>query len=67
MSVPKRLTREAIRRRVWGAGHHGDPRTVDVHLRWLRSKLEPDPRRPRRLLTVRGAGFRLEPIALTER
>ena len=61
------FTREVILGRVWGANHVGDPRTVDVHVRWLRSKLEADPRHPRRLLTVRGVGYRLEPPALTER
>jgi DNA-binding response OmpR family regulator len=62
----KTLTRTSILARVWGADHHGDPRTVDVHVRWLRAKIEPDPRRPSRLLTVRGVGYRLE-TALTER
>jgi DNA-binding response OmpR family regulator len=61
------LTREHILSRVWGPGHAGDPRTVDVHVRWLRSKIEPDPRDPVRLLTVRGVGYRLEPAPLTER
>lgn len=61
------LSREHILRRVWGAEREGDPRTVDVHVRWLRSKIEPDPRDPVRLLTVRGVGYRLDPAALTER
>jgi two-component system response regulator RegX3 len=54
------LTRTHILARVWGADHRGDPRTVDVHVRWLRAKIEPEPRRPVRLLTVRGVGYRLE-------
>jgi DNA-binding response OmpR family regulator len=54
------LTRTHILARVWGAGHQGDPRTVDVHVRWLRAKIEPDPRRPTRIITVRGVGYRLE-------
>ncbi|MBA2253958.1 MAG: response regulator transcription factor [Chloroflexi bacterium] len=44
---------------AWGRDHDGDPRTVDVHVRWLREKLEDDPARPRHLLTVRGRGYRL--------
>jgi DNA-binding response OmpR family regulator len=62
------LTRTHILMRVWGADHQGDPRTVDVHVRWLRAKIEPEPRHPVRLLTVRGVGYRLEtPAALTDR
>lgn len=61
------LTRGQILARVWGPAHQGDPRTVDVHVRWLRAKIEPDPRAPVRLLTVRGLGYRLESAALTER
>lgn len=52
------LTREALLREVWGYQHHVDTRTVDVHIRWLRQKLEDDPGEPRRLLTVRGSGYR---------
>jgi DNA-binding response OmpR family regulator len=62
------LTRRHILTRVWGADHRGDPRTVDVHVRWLRAKIEPEPRHPVRLLTVRGVGYRLEtPTSLTDR
>jgi DNA-binding response OmpR family regulator len=61
------LTREQILERVWGPNHDGDPRTVDVHVRWLRSKIEPDPHDPVWLLTVRGVGYRLETLPLTER
>ena len=61
------LTRGHILERVWGPEHRGDPRTVDVHVRWLRSKIEPDPHDPVWLLTVRGVGYRLEPGPLTER
>jgi DNA-binding response OmpR family regulator len=46
---------------VWGMGHAGDPRTVDVHVRWLRSKLEPRAEAPIHLVTVRGVGYRLDP------
>jgi DNA-binding response OmpR family regulator len=55
------LTRDVILGRVWGPGHRGDPRTVDVHVRWLRDKIESDPRHPERLVTVRGVGYRLDP------
>jgi two-component system, OmpR family, response regulator RegX3 len=61
------LTRDHILERVWGPNHDGDPRTVDVHVRWLRSKIEPDPHTPVWLLTVRGVGYRLETRPLTER
>jgi DNA-binding response OmpR family regulator len=44
--------------RVWGEGWIGDPRTLDVHVRWLREKLEDDPSAPRYLQTVRGYGYR---------
>lgn len=54
-------TRHELLERVWGHGHHGGPRTVDVHVRWLRSKIEPDPDRPIHLVTVRGVGYRLDP------
>lgn len=52
------LSREALLREVWGYRHYVDTRTVDVHIRWLRQKLEDDPGEPRRLLTVRGSGYR---------
>jgi two-component system response regulator RegX3 len=61
------LTRDHILERVWGPNHGGDPRTVDVHVRWLRAKVEPDPHEPVWLLTVRGVGYRLETLPLTER
>jgi DNA-binding response OmpR family regulator len=54
-------TRRQILDRVWGSGHDGDPRTVDVHVRWLRSKIETDPEHPIHLVTVRGVGYRLDP------
>lgn len=52
------MTREALLREVWGYQHHVDTRTVDVHIRWLRQKLEDDPGDPSRILTVRGHGYR---------
>jgi DNA-binding response OmpR family regulator len=54
------LTRELILERVWGWGFVGDSRTVDVHIRWLREKIEPKPEAPQRIITVRGAGYRFE-------
>lgn len=54
------LTREFILERVWGWDYIGDSRTVDVHVRWLREKIEANPANPVRIVTVRGAGYRFE-------
>ena len=54
------LSREFILERVWGWDFIGDSRTVDVHVRWLRQKVEGDPGNPRRIVTVRGGGYRFE-------
>ena len=54
------LSRDLILERVWGWEHHGGSRTVDVHVRWLRAKIEPDPTEARRIVTVRGIGYRFE-------
>lgn len=54
-------SRRQLLDRVWGHDHDGDPRTVDVHVRWLRSKIEPRPDAPVHLVTVRGVGYRLDP------
>jgi DNA-binding response OmpR family regulator len=54
------LSREQILQSVWGWDFTGDSRTVDVHMRWLREKIEPDPANPERILTVRGAGYRFD-------
>lgn len=54
------LTRDLILERVWGWDFHGGSRTVDVHVRWLREKIEPDPAQPIRIITVRGTGYRFE-------
>jgi DNA-binding response OmpR family regulator len=54
------LSREFILERVWGWEYIGDSRTVDVHVRWLRQKIEPDPSKPARIVTVRGGGYRFE-------
>lgn len=55
------LSRDALLRRVWGYDYPVDTRTVDVHVRWLRQKIEEDPSRPRRIETVRGFGYRFVP------
>ena len=49
--------------RVWGAEYTGEPQVVYVHIRWLCEKLEDDPRHHRRILTVRGVGYKLVPVA----
>jgi DNA-binding response OmpR family regulator len=54
------LSRELVLERVWGWEYVGDSRTVDVHVRWLREKLEEDPANPSRIVTVRGTGYRFE-------
>jgi DNA-binding response OmpR family regulator len=54
------LAREEIFARVWGPNHHGTPRTIDNFIQQLRAKLEPDPQKPRYVLTVRGVGYRFD-------
>ena len=54
------LSREFILERVWGWDFIGDSRTVDVHVRWLRQKIEADAGNPTRIVTVRGGGYRFE-------
>lgn len=54
------LSRDQILESVWGWEYIGDSRTVDVHVRWLREKIEEDPSNPKRILTARGAGYRFE-------
>jgi DNA-binding response OmpR family regulator len=51
------LTRDRLLRHVWGYSDTGDTRTVDVHVRWLRRQIEPDPTAPERLQSVRGVGY----------
>ena len=46
---------------VWGAEYVGEPQVVYVHIRWLREKIEVEPKAPRRIITVRGVGYKLEP------
>lgn len=54
------LSRDLILTKVWGYDYFVDKRTVDVHIRWLREKLEVDPSEPKRIVTVRGVGYRFE-------
>jgi len=54
------FSRDQLLDKVWGYDYVGDTRTVDVHIRWLRQKIESDPAKPNRLVTVRGAGYKLE-------
>jgi DNA-binding response OmpR family regulator len=58
--VGQMLRREKILEEVWGWDYFGDSRTVDVHVRWLREKIEPDPEKPVRIITGRGTGYRFE-------
>jgi len=55
------LTRGQLIDRVWGADYVGDTKTLDVHVKRLRAKIEPDPGMPRHLVTVRGLGYKFEP------
>ena len=57
----KLCTREALIGDVWGADYFGDTRTLDVHVKRLRTKIEDDPRKPRYLRTIRGLGYKFEP------
>ncbi len=54
------LHRDTILTKVWGYDYFGDKRTVDVHVRWLREKIEADPSEPQRIVTVRSVGYRFE-------
>jgi DNA-binding response OmpR family regulator len=56
----KVFSREQILDEVWGYDFYGGPRTVDVHVRWLRQKIERDPANPARLRTIRGSGYLFE-------
>ena len=59
------LSTDEIITRVWGAEFIGQPQVVYVHIRWLREKLEDNPNRPERILTVRGVGYKYQPEAST--
>ncbi len=55
------LTRGQLIDRVWGTDYVGDTKTLDVHVKRLRTKVEPDPANPRHIVTVRGLGYKYEP------
>ena len=57
----KTVPRETLLERVWGDDFYGDERTLDVHIRWLREKLENKPSQPEHILTVRGVGYKFKP------
>jgi two-component system response regulator RegX3 len=59
-NVGRVLTRAQLIDRVWGSDYVGDTKTLDVHVKRLRAKIEPDPASPKHLLTVRGLGYKLE-------
>ena len=54
------FTRDQLLNQVWGYDFVGDSRTVDVHMRWLREKIEEEPSKPTRLITIRGTGYRFD-------
>jgi two-component system response regulator RegX3 len=54
------LTRMQLMDRVWGSDHVGDTKTLDVHIKRLRARIEPDPANPRHIVTVRGLGYKFE-------
>ena len=54
------LTRDVLIDRIWGPNYFGDTKTLDVHVKRLRSKIEVDPANPSRIVTVRGVGYRYE-------
>jgi two-component system response regulator RegX3 len=57
-SAGRVLTRDHLMDQVWGPDHVGDTKTLDVHIKRLRSKVEPDPGLPERILTIRGVGYK---------
>jgi two-component system OmpR family response regulator len=54
------FTRDQLLEKVWGYDYSGDTRTVDVHIRWLREKIEANSEEPKHLITVRGVGYKFE-------
>jgi len=57
------LTRETLIDRVWGTDYYGDTKTLDVHIKRLRSKIESEPATPTRLVTIRGLGYKYEKMS----
>ena len=56
-------TKQALLEAIWGGSDYRDPRTIDVHVRHLREKIESDPSEPHYLFTVRGVGYRFREVA----
>jgi DNA-binding response OmpR family regulator len=54
------LSRDLLLTKVWGYDYYGESRTVDVHIRWLREKIEDEPSKPTRITTIRSIGYRFE-------
>ena len=65
LEAGKVISTDDLLRRVWGAEYSGESQVVYVHMRWLREKLEQDPKNPIRLVTVRGVGYKLVPQGTT--
>lgn len=63
LSARRVVSTDDLLAHVWGAEYSGETQAVYVHIRWLREKLETDPQHPRRIVTVRGVGYKLEPQA----
>jgi DNA-binding response OmpR family regulator len=63
LNAEKVISTSDLLEQVWGAEFVGQPQVVYVHIRWLREKLETDPNHPQRILTVRGVGYKLVPVA----
>ena len=61
-NVGRVLTREVIIDRVWGPYYVGDTKTLDVHIKRLRAKVEDDPANPTRITTIRGLGYKFESV-----
>jgi len=59
LNAGKVLSVDDLLAQVWGAEYLGEPQVVYVHIRWLREKLEADPSKPARIITVRGKGYKL--------
>jgi two-component system response regulator RegX3 len=59
------LARETLIDRVWGSDYVGDTKTLDVHIKRIRAKIEPDPSRPQRIITIRGLGYKFERVLNT--
>jgi DNA-binding response OmpR family regulator len=59
------LSVDELLAQVWGAEYEGETQAVYVHIRWLREKIEADPQKPQRIITVRGVGYRLEAPGIT--